>query len=56
MAFPSVFDPPDAIKDSLGQFGQPVTVFYRRNGDLFTSYVGPIPEDLLRRNLRAIAG
>lgn len=56
MAFPSVFDPPDAIKDSLGLFGQPVTVFYRRNGEVFTSYVGPIPEDLLRRNLRAIAG
>jgi thiol-disulfide isomerase/thioredoxin len=56
MMFPSVFDPPDAIKDSLGLFGQPVTVFYRPNGEFFTSYVGPIPEDLLRRNLRAIAG
>jgi cytochrome c biogenesis protein CcmG, thiol:disulfide interchange protein DsbE len=56
MAFPSVFDPPDSIKDSLGQLGQPVTVFYRRNGEFFTSYTGPIPGDLLRRNLRAIAG
>ena len=56
MAFPSVFDPADAIKDSLGQLGQPVTVFYRRNGEFFTSYAGPIPEDLLQRYLRAIAG
>jgi thiol-disulfide isomerase/thioredoxin len=56
ITFPSVFDPPDAIKDSLGLFGQPVTVFYRRDGEFFTSYTGPIPEDLLRRNLRAIAG
>jgi thiol-disulfide isomerase/thioredoxin len=56
MAFPSVFDPPDAIKDYLGLFGQPVTVFYRANGERFASYTGPIPEDLLRRNLRAIAG
>jgi thiol-disulfide isomerase/thioredoxin len=55
MAFPSVFDPPDAIKTSLGQNGQPVTVFYRRDGGFYSSYVGPIPEDLLRRNLRAIA-
>jgi cytochrome c biogenesis protein CcmG/thiol:disulfide interchange protein DsbE len=56
MAFPSVFDPSDAIKTSLSQLGQPVTVFYRRNGEFFTAYAGPIPEDLLRRNLRAIAG
>ena len=56
MAFPSVFDPPDAIKTSLGQSGQPVTLFYRRNGEFFTAYAGPIPEDLLQRYLRAIAG
>jgi thiol-disulfide isomerase/thioredoxin len=56
MAFPSLFDPPDAIKDSLGRQGQPITLFYRANGEVFTSYTGPIPEDLLRRNLRAIAG
>ena len=56
MAFPSVFDPPDAIKVALGRVGQPLTVFYRANGTFFTSYAGPIPEDLLQRNLRAIAG
>jgi thiol-disulfide isomerase/thioredoxin len=56
MAFPSVFDPPDAIKTSLGHVGQPVTAFYRADGTLDSSYTGPIPEDLLRRNLRAIAG
>jgi thiol-disulfide isomerase/thioredoxin len=56
MTFPSVFDPPDAIKVSLGKYGQPVTVFYRANGEVSASYTGPIPEDVLRRNLRAIAG
>lgn len=55
MAFPSVFDPPDAIKVSLGRVGQPLTLFYRANGEFFASYAGPIPEDLLHRNLRAIA-
>jgi thiol-disulfide isomerase/thioredoxin len=56
MTFPSVFDPPDAIKASLGQFGQPVTIFYEADGTLFRSWTGPISEDLLRRNLRRIAG
>jgi cytochrome c biogenesis protein CcmG, thiol:disulfide interchange protein DsbE len=56
MTFPSVFDPPDAIKTSLGHFGRPVTAFYRANGELLSSYTGPIPEDVLQRNLRAIAG
>jgi len=56
MTFPSVFDVPDAIKTSLGHFGQPVTAFYRADGSLNFSYTGPIPEELLRRNLRAIAG
>jgi len=56
MTFPSVFDPPDAIKDSLGRVGQPITLFYRANGEVLAAYTGPIPEDVLRRNLRAIAG
>ena len=56
MRFPSVFDVDDSIKPSLGQFGQPVTIFYDREGDLVTSWAGPIPEDRLRRNLRRIAG
>ena len=55
MTFPSVFDVPDAIKTSLGQFGQPVTVFFRSDGTFSFAYTGPIPEDDLRRHLEAIA-
>ena len=45
MTFPSVFDPPDVIKTSLGQFGQPATVFFRSDGTFEFAYAGPIPED-----------
>jgi cytochrome c biogenesis protein CcmG/thiol:disulfide interchange protein DsbE len=55
MTFPSVFDVPDAIKTSLGQFGQPVTVFFRADGGFSFAYTGPIPEDELHRHLEAIA-
>lgn len=55
MTFPSVFDVPDAIKTSLGQFGQPVTVFFRADGSFSFAYTGPIPEDDLHRHLKAIA-
>jgi cytochrome c biogenesis protein CcmG/thiol:disulfide interchange protein DsbE len=56
MRFPSVFDVGDAIKPTLGGFGQPVTIFFDREGNFVTSWAGPIPADRLRRNLRAIAG
>jgi thiol-disulfide isomerase/thioredoxin len=56
MTFPSVFDAPDEIKGALGQFGQPVTIFYDRDGNFFRSWAGPIPMHTLRRNLEAIAG
>jgi thiol-disulfide isomerase/thioredoxin len=56
MTFPSVFDVPDSIKTSLGQFGQPVTVFFRSDGTFSFAYTGPIPEDDLHRHLEAIAG
>ena len=55
MTFPSVFDLPDAIKTSLGQFGQPTTVFFRADGSFEFAYAGPIPENILRRHLEAIA-
>jgi len=55
MTFPSVFDVPDAIKTSLGQFGQPVTVFFRADGTFSFAYTGPISEDDLHRQLKAIA-
>jgi cytochrome c biogenesis protein CcmG/thiol:disulfide interchange protein DsbE len=56
MTFPSVFDPPDVIKTSLGQFGQPTTVFFRSDGTFEFAYAGPIPEDVLRQHLEKIAG
>lgn len=56
MTFPSVFDPPDAIKTSLGLFGQPVTAFYRADGSLEFAWSGPISEDALRTHLERIAG
>ena len=56
MTFPSVFDPPDAIKTSLGQFGQPTTVFFRADGSFAFAYAGPISERTLRRHLGEIAG
>jgi cytochrome c biogenesis protein CcmG, thiol:disulfide interchange protein DsbE len=56
MTFPSVFDPPDAIKTSLGLFGQPVTAFYRTDGSLEFAWTGPISEEMLREHLETIAG
>jgi cytochrome c biogenesis protein CcmG/thiol:disulfide interchange protein DsbE len=55
MSFPSVFDPPDAIKTSLGQFGQPATVFFRSDGTFEFAYAGPIPDGVLRRHLESIS-
>jgi cytochrome c biogenesis protein CcmG, thiol:disulfide interchange protein DsbE len=53
--FPSVFDVDDAIKPSLGQFGQPVTIFYDRQGEQVRAWAGPISDERLRSYLRAIA-
>ena len=56
MTFPSVFDPPDAIKTSLGLFGQPTTAFFRPDGSLEFAWSGPISEETLQEHLDAIAG
>jgi cytochrome c biogenesis protein CcmG, thiol:disulfide interchange protein DsbE len=56
MTFPSVFDPPDEIKGSLGQFGQPTTIFYRADGTFEFAWGGPISEAMLHKHLTAIAG
>jgi thiol-disulfide isomerase/thioredoxin len=56
MTFPSVFDVPDEIKTSLGQFGQPTTVFFRADGSFEFAYAGPIPENVLHRHLESIVG
>jgi cytochrome c biogenesis protein CcmG/thiol:disulfide interchange protein DsbE len=55
MTFPSVFDVPDAIKTSLGLFGQPVTVFFREDGSQSFAWTGPISHEILQRQLEAIA-
>jgi thiol-disulfide isomerase/thioredoxin len=53
--YPSVFDPPAAIRDGLGLLGQPVTLFYDAGGNLVDRWVGPIPVDELTKRLDAIA-
>jgi thiol-disulfide isomerase/thioredoxin len=52
--YPSVFDPPAAIRDGLGLLGQPVTLFYDADGDLIDRWVGPIPPDELTHRLTAL--
>ena len=56
MTFPSVFDPADAIKTSLGMFGQPTTAFFRPDGSLEFAWSGPISKETLREHLETIAG
>jgi thiol-disulfide isomerase/thioredoxin len=53
--YPSVFDPPGAIRDGLGLLGQPVTLFYRADGELVDRWVGPIPAKELALRLDRIA-
>jgi cytochrome c biogenesis protein CcmG, thiol:disulfide interchange protein DsbE len=52
--YPSVYDPPGAIRDGLGVLGQPVTLFYDRNGDVVDRWVGALSRDELTRRLRAL--
>jgi cytochrome c biogenesis protein CcmG/thiol:disulfide interchange protein DsbE len=49
--YPSVFDPPAAIRDGLGLLGQPVTLFYDAAGELVDRWPGPIPRAELRTRL-----
>jgi thiol-disulfide isomerase/thioredoxin len=48
--YPSVFDPTGAIRDDLGFIGQPITIVYDALGNP-TTFSGPIPEGMLRREL-----
>jgi thiol-disulfide isomerase/thioredoxin len=52
--YPSVFDPPAAIRDGLGLLGQPVTLFYDAGGNLVDRWVGPIPGDELTMRLDSL--
>ena len=50
--YPSVFDEPGAIRDSLGLVGQPNTVIFDRAGRQVLVHPGPISAAQLRRELR----
>lgn len=54
--YPSVFDPPGAIRDALGLLGQPVTLLYDRDGDVIDRWVGPVPPDELDAALERVTG
>ena len=53
--YPSLFDPAGAIRDSLGQFVQPVTAFYGRGGDLRHVVAGEITSEELEAEVHEIA-
>ncbi|CAN5281751.1 hypothetical protein BH20ACT24_BH20ACT24_11210 [soil metagenome] len=52
--YPSVFDPPGAIRDGLGFVGQPVTVLYDRRGEQVFVHSGAITSAVLREQLSQV--
>lgn len=52
--YPSVFDPPGAIRDGLGFVGQPVTVLYDRSGERVFVHSGAITSAVLREQLSQV--
>jgi thiol-disulfide isomerase/thioredoxin len=56
LTYPSVFDPPGAIRDSLGMIGQPVTVFYDAQGNVVKTYPGQLTQTALDQGIRAALG
>ena len=56
LAYPSVFDPSGAIRDSLGMIGQPVTVFYDADGDVTSTWEGQLTQTALDQGIRAAMG
>jgi thiol-disulfide isomerase/thioredoxin len=53
--FPSLFDATAEVRDGLGLLGQPVTLFYAADGTLASSYMGPIPAEVLAERIAGIA-
>ncbi|HEY7660860.1 MAG TPA: TlpA disulfide reductase family protein [Actinomycetota bacterium] len=53
-SYPSVFDPPGAIRDGLGLLGQPVTLFYDASGELVATWTGALSESVLDERLAEI--
>lgn len=56
LAYPSIFDPSGAIRDSLGMIGQPVTVFYDAEGNVAETYQGQLTQTALDQGIRAALG
>jgi thiol-disulfide isomerase/thioredoxin len=54
--YPSLYDPPAAIRDGLGLLGQPWTLVYDADGEIVDRWVGPVPPDELTRRLTALVG
>lgn len=52
--YPSVFDASGAIRDGLGLFGQPATLFYDASGELVKRWSGPLTEEALAEGLKQI--
>jgi thiol-disulfide isomerase/thioredoxin len=53
-AYPSVYDPPGAIRDGLGLLGQPWTLLYDASGEIVDRWVGPAPPDELMAALERV--
>ncbi|MDP9340689.1 MAG: TlpA family protein disulfide reductase [Actinomycetota bacterium] len=45
--YPSIFDPTSEIQHGLGLLGQPVTLFFDRQGNRVKTYTGPVPAAVL---------
>ena len=56
ITYPSVFDPPGAIRDALGMIGQPATVFYDANGTVVSSWDGQLTATALQEGIDEALG
>jgi cytochrome c biogenesis protein CcmG, thiol:disulfide interchange protein DsbE len=52
--YPSLFDPAGSIRDALGQFVQPVTAFYGRDGARLRLVAGEISDDDLESGIQTV--
>ncbi|MEA2521275.1 MAG: cytochrome c biosis protein CcmG, thiol:disulfide interchange protein DsbE [Actinomycetota bacterium] len=55
ITYPSLFDPPAAIRNSLELVGVPDTLFYDANGVVQGQVIGPLTPSSLRGNLAKIS-
>ena len=54
--YPSVFDPPGAIRDALGLVGQPHTLVFDATGERTLAHAGAITARQLRAELKKRVG